>query len=213
VIDKDGDAVAHSFDAAMKSGILHFRCRIRRPDGSLRSVAVDGRIYRADDGAPVRIAGVVADVTERRRIEEALDQAQKLQTVGTIAGGVAHNFNNLLTIVLGNLDLASREGFASDRLGRCLTAAARAAERGADLTRQLLAFARQQSLRPEPIELSGQLRDLSTLLDGSFHEKITIQTDIPPDLWMVEIDPTELQFALLNLGLNARGMRCPMAAC
>jgi signal transduction histidine kinase len=98
----------------------------------------DGRIYRADDGAPVRIAGVVADVTERRRIEEALDQAQKLQTVGTIAGGVAHNFNNLLTIVLGNLDLASREGFASDRLGRCLTAAARAAERGADLTRQLL---------------------------------------------------------------------------
>jgi PAS domain S-box-containing protein len=204
VVDEDREAVGRSFDEAMENGVLHFRCRIRRPDGSLRSVAVNGRVYHNDDGSPVRIAGVVADVTDRRRIEEALNQAQKLHTVGTIAGGVAHNFNNLLTIVLGNLDLASRECSGRDRLDRFLTAAARAAERGADLTRQLLAFARRQALRPKPINLSEQLRDFSTLLGGSFDEKIRIETDIPSDLWTVEIDPAELQFALFNLGLNAR---------
>src|SRR5712672_710296 len=140
---------------------------VRRPDGGLRSIVVDGRVYRAEDGTPIRIAGVVTDVTERRRIEGALHQTQRLQTIGTIAAGVAHNFNNLLTIVLGNLDLASRQGSNIERLPLYLAAATMAAERGANLTWQLLAFARQQPLRPEPIEPSRQLRDLSTLIGES----------------------------------------------
>jgi signal transduction histidine kinase/CHASE2 domain-containing sensor protein len=204
VVAEDQDAVARSFYAAMESGTLRFQCRIRRPDGSLRSVVVDGRVYHAEDGPPVRMAGVVTDVTERRRIEEALHQAQRLQAVGTIAAGVAHNFNNLLTIVLGNLDRASQEGSNFERLRPYLAAATRAAEQGANLTWQLLAFARQQPLRPEPIEPSGQLRDLAILIGESFPENITTDADIPPDLWVVEVDPTELQFALLNLGFNAR---------
>jgi YVTN family beta-propeller protein len=191
-------------ETGMETGTLHFQCRVRRPEGGLLSIVVDGRVYRAEDGTPIRIAGVVTDVTERRRIEEALHQTQRLQTVGTIAAGVAHNFNNLLTIVLGNLDLASRQGSNIERLPLYLAAATMAAERGANLTWQLLAFARLQPLRPEPIEPSRQLRDLSTLIGQAFPPKIAIEIDIPPDLWVVQVDPSELQFTLLNLTFNAR---------
>ena len=107
-VAEDRESVARSLDTAMETGALHFQCRIRGADGALRSIAVDGRVYHRDDGTPVRMAGVVADTTDRRRIEEILQQAQRLQAVGTIAGGVAHNFNNLLAIILGNLDLALR---------------------------------------------------------------------------------------------------------
>lgn len=204
VVREDQDAVARSLNNAMETGALHFQCRIRRPDGELRSVVVEGRVYHAENGTPIRMAGVVTDVTERRRIEEALHQTQRLQTVATITGGVAHNFNNLLTIILGNLDLASQQRLSEERLRPYLDAATLAAERGANLTWQLLAFARQQPLRSEPIGPSGQLCDFSTLIGQSFQQNIKIETDIPPDLWMVEIDPTELQFALFNLSSNAR---------
>jgi len=204
VTAEDRDAVARSLDAAMKTGALHFQCRIRRQDGSLASIVVDGRVYHSEDGTPTRIAGVVADVTERRRIEEVLQQTQRLQAVGTIAGGVAHNFNNLLAIVLGNLDLASRPSSDIDRVRPYLAAATAAAERGARLTWQLLSFARQQPLRPEPIAPSEQLRNLAILIGETFPANIRIETAIPRDLWGVEIDLGELQLALLNLGFNAR---------
>jgi PAS domain S-box-containing protein len=204
VVAEDRDTVARSLDAAMETDALHFHCRICRPDGSVRSIVVDGRVYRAENGTPTRVAGVVADVTERRRIEEALHQTQRLQTVGTIAGGVAHHFNNLLAIVLGNLDLASRSRSDAERIGPYLAAATAAAERGAKLTWQLLSFARQQPLRSEPTRPSEQLRNLVMLIGETFPSNITIETDIPSDLWVVEIDPIELQLSLLNLGFNAR---------
>ena len=204
VVAEDRDQIARSLDAAMETGVLRFQCHIRQPDGNLRSIVVDGRVYHSEDGTPARVAGVATDVTERRRIEEALQQRQRLQAVGTIAGGVAHNFNNLLTIVLGNLDLASQQGSEIARLRGHLDAARVAAERGANLTWQLLAFARRQPLRPEPIEPSGQLRNVSNLIIESFPANIRIETDISPDLWIVEIDPSELQLALFNLAFNAR---------
>jgi CHASE2 domain-containing sensor protein/signal transduction histidine kinase len=204
VVAEDRETVARSLDAAMETGALHFQCRICRPDGSLRSIVVDGRVYHAADGRPARMAGVVADVTDRRRIEEALQQTQRLQAVGTIAGGVAHNFNNLLAVVLGNLDLAIRSRSDAERIGPYLAAATAAAERGAKLTWQLLSFARQQPFRSEPTKPSEQLRNLVMLIGETFPPNITIETDIPGDLWVVEIDPFELQLSLLNLGFNAR---------
>ena len=204
VVAEDRDTVARSLDAAMETGALHFQCRICRPNGSPRSIIVDGRVYHDADGRPTRMAGVVADVTDRHRIEEALQQTQRLQAVGTIAGGVAHNFNNLLAIVLGNLDLASRSRSDAERIGPYLAAATAAAERGAKLTWQLLSFARQQPLRSEPTRPSEQLLNLVMLIGETFPSNITIETDIPSDLWIVEIDPIELQLSLLNLGFNAR---------
>jgi signal transduction histidine kinase/CheY-like chemotaxis protein len=204
VIAEDRDAVARSLNMAMETGALHLQCLIREPDGALRSIAVDGRVYHGDDGTPIRIAGVMADITDRRRIEEVLLQAQKLQAVGTIAGGVAHNFNNLLAIILGNLDLASRPRSEIEQARPYLAAATAAAERGAKLTWQLLSFARQQPLRPERISPSEHLRHFSLLVRETFPANIAIETDIPQDLWTIEVDPGELQLALLNLAFNAR---------
>lgn len=167
-------------------------------------MVVDGRVYHGPDGTPVRIAGVATDVTERRRIEEALQQSQRLQAIGTIAGGVAHNFNNLLTIILGNIDLALRRSSDTARLRGHLEAASQAAGQGANLTWRLLAFARQQPLCPEAIEPSGQLRNVSNLVVESFPANVRLEADIPPDLWVVEVDASEFQLALLNLCFNGR---------
>jgi PAS domain-containing protein len=135
VVAEDRNAVSRSLNAAMETGILRFEAHIRRADGSLRSIVVEGRVYYVEgrvyynaDGLPVRIAGVATDATERRRIQEILQQSQRLQAVGAIAGGVAHNFNNLLTIVLGNLDLAAQQSSEIARFRRYLDAARQAAD-------------------------------------------------------------------------------------
>jgi signal transduction histidine kinase/CheY-like chemotaxis protein len=147
---------------------------------------------------------LTAEIAERQRAEAALARAQKLQAIGHLAGGVAHHFNNLLTVMLGNLDGLSEAISANDAVAQRLAMVLRAAQRGAALTKQLLAFAGVQPLKPEVIDAAPQLRDVSMLLAGSLRGDITIATDIPADLWAIEIDPAELQLALLNIGLNAR---------
>lgn len=147
---------------------------------------------------------LVEEMAERQRAEEALRQAQKLQVVGQLAGGVAHDFNNLLTVVLGNLDMALQRSAGDEAMTRLLTRTLYAAERGAKVTKQLLAFSRRQMLHPEIIEPSERLRDIASLLDRSLGMNITIALDVPDDLWAVEIDPSQLELALLNLGVNAR---------
>src|SRR5260370_26807478 len=90
VVAEEQDTVSRSLAAAMETGALHFQCRIRRQDGSLGSIVVDGRVYHAEDGAPVRIAGVLADGTERRRIEALLEQTPRLQGLGAVHPAIAH---------------------------------------------------------------------------------------------------------------------------
>jgi signal transduction histidine kinase/ActR/RegA family two-component response regulator len=147
---------------------------------------------------------LIAEMAERQRAEEALRQAQRLQVVGQLAGGVAHDFNNLLTVVLGNLDVAFTAVSADEGMRKILGRAIAAAERGAKVTRQLLAFSRKQLLHPEVIEPSERLREAISMLERSLGDNIEIKADIRTDLWAVEIDPAQLELALLNLGLNAR---------
>ncbi len=145
-----------------------------------------------------------AEIAERERLEEAFRQTQRLQAVGQLAGGIAHDFNNLLTVLLGNLDFAQRRARDDPALSDALTKVQRAAERGATVTSHLLAFSRRQMLSPEVIDPSDRLRELSMLLGRSLRGNIAIETDIPAGLWAVEIDPGQLELALINLGLNAR---------
>jgi signal transduction histidine kinase len=147
---------------------------------------------------------LVAEIADRLRAETALRQAQKLQAIGRLAGGVAHNFNNLLTVVLGNLDAARDRAANDETLGQALATAARAAERGAKVTKQLLAFSRQQMLRPEVIEPAKRLRDIASLLGATLRGDLAIETEIGADLSTVEIDQLEFELAFLNLGFNAR---------
>ena len=140
-----------------------------------------------------------AEARERVRAEEALWQAQRHQAVGRLAGGVAHHFNNLLTVVLGSLDLDKRDRGGSDKLERATEAARRAVK----LTRQLLTFSSRQRQRPAAFLPSQGLADLVALVSGSLSGDIAVESEIPAGLWPVRVDVGDLELALLNLAVNA----------
>ena len=149
--------------------------------------------------------GVVAfeDVSSRLDAEEALRRAQRLEAVGQLTGGVAHDFNNLLTVILGTLELLSRQVHGV-RAIRLVENAARAADRGAKLTAQLLAFARKQRLQMEPVNVEKLVRSMAMLLRGTLGGTIEIDLSHSPDLWPALADPTQLELLVLNLAINAR---------
>jgi signal transduction histidine kinase len=143
------------------------------------------------------------ETREHARAQEALREAQKLEAIGRLTGGIAHDFNNLLAVILGNSEiLQSRLApGASDRVADTI---GRAAERGARLTRQLLAFSRRQALRPEPVDLRRRADDLADLLTRSLRGDIRVVVSFADDLWPIECDVGELELALLNICVNAR---------
>jgi CheY-like chemotaxis protein/signal transduction histidine kinase len=158
-------------------------------------------------GAVVAIVPEAVDVTQRRRAEEALRQAQKMEAIGQLTGGVAHDFNNLLTIIVGSLETLRRQlqpGAAGAALQRPLDSAMRGAQRAASLTQRLLAFSRQQPLDPKPVDLSRLVSGMSDLLRRSIGEQISIETVLSGGLWRVNIDANQLETAIINLAVNAR---------
>jgi signal transduction histidine kinase/CHASE3 domain sensor protein/CheY-like chemotaxis protein len=172
----------------------------------------DGRTFEMRR-TPVSTGGFVityTDVTARLRNEAQLRVAQRMEAVGQLTGGVAHDFNNLLTVVVGNLDLLLREtqrnaGDGGDgEFAAKLRAALGAAERGAQLTRQLLAFARRQPLEPQPIALDRTVAEATTLLRRYLSETIEVEAATGAGLWLAMADPAQLENLLINLALNAR---------
>jgi PAS domain S-box-containing protein len=150
------------------------------------------------------VLGVAEDVTRQRQIEQALHQSQRMDAIGHLAGGMAHDFNNMLAVVIGSLDsVETVPGVphgASELVGDALSAALR----GADLTRSLLAFARRQPLSPTELRLNDLIRDMSGLLIRLLREDVTVSLDLAPDLWPVTADRAQLEAALMNLASNAR---------
>ncbi|HEV2302555.1 MAG TPA: CHASE domain-containing protein [Stellaceae bacterium] len=143
------------------------------------------------------------EIRERRQAEAALRQAQRMEAIGQLTGGIAHDFNNLLMVVSGNAALLAQS--APDEAARRRAAAiAAASERGERLTRQLLAFSRRQTLRPEAIDLTQRMREIGEMLARSLREDIAVNLDLPDSLWPVVADPAEFELALLNIGVNAR---------
>ncbi len=141
------------------------------------------------------------DITERMQAEERLRQAQKMETVGQLTGGVAHDFNNLLAVIHGSAELLGDQVGADDPQVRAVI---RATGRGAELTQHLLAFSRQQPLRPQSIDLAELTTGMLVLLKRTLGETIEIVTDQSSDLWPVLADPGQIESALLNLAINAR---------
>jgi signal transduction histidine kinase/CheY-like chemotaxis protein/CHASE3 domain sensor protein len=148
----------------------------------------------------------VKDVTERLRAEATARQAQKMEAIGHLTGGVAHDFNNLLQIISANLDLAvsSTAVQADARLLERLKNAIGAVARGARLTGQLLAFARRQPLEPKSVDLGRVIRDMSDLLRRTLGETIQVETVIAGGLWSTLVDPSQVENTVLNLAINAR---------
>ena len=145
-----------------------------------------------------------SDLSERRAVEQQLRQAQKMEVLGQLTGGVAHDFNNLLAAITGNLYLLELETGLSDQGKRCATRAQSAAERGANLTRRLLAFSRRQPLSPSAVEIDSFIRDLADLIEYSVGQGISVELDLAAEGICAWVDRGQLENALLNLAINAR---------
>ncbi len=158
----------------------------------------------ASNGAAERLIGSVRDITDRVRAEERLRDAQRMEAIGQLTGGVAHDFNNLLQVIRGNLELLQRSVEGDERGQARLKNAIFGAERAAQLTRQLLAFARRQPLEPKVVNLSRLISDMADLLRRTLGESIEVETVVAGGLWNTIADPAQVESALLNLSLNAR---------
>ena len=142
-------------------------------------------------------------IAERERVEAVLRQGQRLEAVGQLTSGVAHDFNNLLTVVLGNVHQIQRSP-DHPRTDQRLRMIGQAAERGAQLTAQMLAFSRRQRLEPRPVDLNDTVRSMRELLLSTMGGSVRIETVLQPDLWPAMIDPTQIELVILNLAINAR---------
>ena len=176
----------------------------KRRDGSVIFVRESARAFRADDGRVLYYDGIVEDVTERRRLEEQLRQAQKMEAVGRLASGVAHDFNNLLTIIIGYSDLLLERVSARDGMRLPVEEIKKAAERAASLTRQLLAFSRKQVLPPHILDLNSLLTNVDKMLRRMIGEDIELVTHLPSGLGRVKADPGQIEQVIMNLAVNAR---------
>lgn len=156
------------------------------------------------DGKPQYLLGFSEDITEHKAIEQQLRQAVKMEAVGQLTGGIAHDFNNLLSIVIGNLDLAIERAIADPELRDTIEEAQRAALRGAELTRRLLAFSRNQPLQPAMMDLNQGLPQIANMLRRTLGGQLHIELMPATDLWPVRTDPAQMDEAILNLAINAR---------
>ncbi len=146
---------------------------------------------------------LTAEIAERERAEARLLQAQKMEAIGQLTGGIAHDFNNLLTAVVGSIDLLLRRT-EDPKLRRLAGNALQAAERGAQLTAQLLAFSRRQRLLPTPVQPNEIVSGMGDLLDRTIGRHVRVETRLDPGLWQALADPTQLEVMILNLAINAR---------
>lgn len=178
--------------------------RFVRADGSV--AFVNDRCYIARDGKgnAVRLIGSILDVTERRELDERLYQSQKMEAVGQLTGGIAHDFNNLLTVILGNAELIAEQLPAAHELRPLADMTVSAAERGAELTNRLLAFARRQPLEPKPTQLNELLHGMLPLIKRTVAEGVEVALLTESSLWLADIDPAQFESAILNLSINAR---------
>jgi two-component system cell cycle sensor histidine kinase/response regulator CckA len=177
--------------------------RVRHRDGSWRTMRTAGRNLLSEP----RVQGVVLnsrDVTESLKLEDQVRQSQKMEVVGRLAGGVAHDFNNLLSVINGYAELALEELPAENALSKDLAQILHAGERAASLTKQLLAFSRNQALEMRPIDLNKKLRDADKLLQRLIGEDIQLTLCTCPQLEKVLADPGQIHQVILNLAVNAR---------
>ena len=169
-----------------------------------RRVSSWGRIFYDPMGVPLRFIGVTLDISERKRLEDRLHQAQKLESLGSLAGGVAHDFNNLLTVINGYSELALAELPEDHPVQAILRQIHGAGERAAGLTQQLLAFSRKQMINPKPVVLNELVCETRKMLQRLVGEHVEIVTVSDPALGWIMADPGQVSQVLMNLVVNAR---------
>ncbi|MBT3360851.1 MAG: PAS domain S-box protein [Rhodospirillales bacterium] len=179
--------------------------RLRHKDGHYLIIQSAAFAERDDDGRITRFTGRHTDVTGMRETERQLLQAQKMEAVGQLTGGIAHDFNNLLQVIQGNLEMAKDFGEGGgDQVSECIDRALMAGQRGAKLTRQLLAFSRKQDLHPETAAPDQLIEGMLVILGRTLGDNIEIETVFEEGIQFVTIDRNGLENAILNLAVNAR---------
>ena len=176
----------------------------QRKDGSLVDVQISAAPVRDTAGGVREVVVYYVDVTEHRRLEEALRQSQKMEAIGQLAGGVAHDFNNLLTIIDSHLQFMEECIAAGSPLADDLQQVKAASARAASLTRQLLAFSRRQVMRPRVVDVNAVVAEIVKMLHRLIGEDVVLRIEPGAELWRVRADPGQLEQVLFNLAVNAR---------
>jgi PAS domain S-box-containing protein len=201
----DGESRQQLIERHKSSGKAeNVEVRWKRKDGKVITVRLSGRAVLRGDGSIDYFEMIAEDVTERRALEEQLRQSQKMEAVGRLAGGIAHDFNNLLTVIKGYSDLLMEEFKPADPLRTEVDEIRKAADRAASLTRQLLAFSRQQVLAPKVLDLNTVVGNMDRLLRRLLGADIDLQTTLAPSLGRVKADPGQIEQVIMNLAVNAR---------
>lgn len=184
--------------------------RLIMPDGRIKYVLVQGSTRRGPDGK-LQMRGTVQDITERKiaeeeraDLQERLAQAQKMESIGRLAGGVAHDFNNMLTVILGYTAMSKGPVAGDPRLSHNLTEIAKAANRAKEITEKLLGFSRQQIISPEPSNINDLIADLRDPLSRLIGEDVELVFHPGAEIWTVVVDHSQVNQILLNLVVNAR---------
>lgn len=211
---EDRDAALNACQECIRHETPAFSVEFRMlaQDGSWRWVLGRGRAVQRDtNGRALRMVGTHMDITEQKRareeqemLESQLLQAQKLESVGRLAGGVAHDFNNMLGVILGHTELAMESTDPEDARYADLVEIQKAAQRSAELTRQLLAFARRQTVSPKVLDLNEAVAGTLKMLQRIIGEDVQLTWLPAQDLWKVKMDPSQLDQILANLAVNAR---------
>jgi two-component system cell cycle sensor histidine kinase/response regulator CckA len=176
----------------------------RRRDGSLVWARINVSVHRDAEGTAQHFIWVVEDVTERRALEAQVRQASKMDAIGRLASGVAHDFNNLLTVILGFAELLTADAALAQQHGTDLAEIIKAAKRASGLTKQLLAFSRQQVLHAAPLDVNGLITDMTGMLGRLIGEHIEVRLALAPHLSLALVDRGQLEQVAMNLVVNAR---------
>ncbi len=191
-------------EAVLSRTPQEFEAQLVFPNNRTREMELSYVPNLADDGTVLGFFGLGIDVTQRHALEARLRQSQKMEAVGQLTGGIAHEFNNLLQVVAGNVDLLQTKIPPSAATLRSFKAINRNVGRGAELTSRLLSFSRRQPLASRPVDVDRVLADMQDMLSRTLGETIRVAVEPMVDLWTAEADPGQLENALLNLALNAR---------
>jgi PAS domain S-box-containing protein len=209
---EDREHVLRSTQAAVAAGRpFELEYRLRHADGGWRWVLDRGQPLSPSNGEPPELEGLILDMSDRKaaeqaqiKLEEQLREALKMDAIGRLTGGLAHDLNNYLSIIMGNLDLLDNRQHADPKVPQLIAKALSGALRGAELTRSLLAFSRRQPLAPKVIDLGDRVGELVKLLKRTIGEQIVVDLDVDPNLWPVKIDGAQLDTCIVNLANNAR---------
>ncbi len=217
LVPESREVVRDAMRSTLRGTEGHAEYRVQLADGRDRWLYGTGEVLRDATGKPVRLIGILADVTERHQLEEQLLHSQKMEAVGTLAGGIAHDFNNLLTAIMGFTQLAQAEAavWTDDRVSKELAQSLaevrddlheilRAGERASMLTAQLLAFSRRQVVHPTRMDANVAVHDVERMLKRLIGERVTLNTSLSAEALPVRADQGQIAQLLVNLVVNAR---------